>query len=59
LRIGDDVTAFYRWRPQYGGMNVNDAKQLRELEKAASDTKNEISLEMRLTRISDMMSEWN
>jgi putative transposase len=44
LANGDDVAAvcrvfevsessFYRWRAQYGGMNVNDAKRLRELEK--------------------------
>jgi putative transposase len=27
-----DVT-FYRWRQQYGGMNVADAQRLKELEK--------------------------
>lgn len=25
--------SYYRWRKQYGGMNVNDAKRLKELEK--------------------------
>lgn len=24
---------YYRWRKQYGGMNITDAKRLRELEK--------------------------
>jgi transposase-like protein len=44
LAHGDDVAAvcralaisessYYRWRERYGGMNVDDAKRLRELEK--------------------------
>jgi transposase-like protein len=44
LANGDDVagacraleiseSSYYRWRERYGGMNVDDAKRLKELEK--------------------------
>lgn len=32
-QIGVSEQAYYRWRKEYGGMNVRDAKRLRELEK--------------------------
>ncbi len=31
-RMGITETTFYRWRQKYGGMEVNEAKRLRELE---------------------------
>lgn len=30
---------FYKWRKQYGGMEVSEAKRLRELEKENADLK--------------------
>ena len=32
-QIGVTEQTYYRWRKQYGGMNVTDAKNLKELEK--------------------------
>jgi putative transposase len=31
-RLGVAETTFYRWRQKYGGMEVSEAKRLRELE---------------------------
>ena len=31
--IGVSANTYYKWRKQYGGMNVSDAKRLKELEK--------------------------
>ena len=31
-RLGVTETTFYRWRQKYGGLEVNEAKRLRELE---------------------------
>ena len=31
-RIGVSEQSFYRWRRKYGGMDVSEAKRLRELE---------------------------
>ena len=31
-RMGITETTFYRWRQKYGGLEVNGAKRLRELE---------------------------
>jgi putative transposase len=31
-RMGITETTFYRWRQKYGGLEVNEAKRLRELE---------------------------
>lgn len=31
-RMGVTETTFYRWRQKYGGLEVNEAKRLRELE---------------------------
>ena len=31
-RVGVTEQSFYRWRSKYGGMNVSEAKRLRELE---------------------------
>jgi putative transposase len=31
-RLGITETTFYRWRQKYGGLEVNEAKRLRELE---------------------------
>ena len=32
-KAGISVQTFYRWRKQYGGMHVNQAKKLKALEK--------------------------
>lgn len=31
-RLGVTETTFYRWRQKFGGLEVNEAKRLRELE---------------------------
>ncbi len=31
-RLGVAVTTFFRWKSKYGGMDVSDAKRLRQLE---------------------------
>ena len=31
-RMGITETTFYRWRQKYGGLEVNEARRLRELE---------------------------
>lgn len=31
-KLGVTRTTFYRWKQQYGGMGVNEAKRLKELE---------------------------
>jgi putative transposase len=31
--LGVSESTYYRWRERYGGMNVDDAKRLKELEK--------------------------
>lgn len=31
-RVGISETTFYNWRSRYGGLEVNEAKRLRELE---------------------------
>ena len=33
-RLGVTEQSFYRWRRKYGGLEVNEAKRLRELETA-------------------------
>ena len=37
--IGVTVQTYYRWRKEYGGMKVDQAKRLRELEKENSRLK--------------------
>ncbi len=37
--IGVTEQTYYRWRKEYGGMQVNQAKRLRELEKENSRLK--------------------
>jgi len=32
--LGVSGSTYYRWRERYAGMNVDDAKRLKELEKA-------------------------
>ena len=32
--LGVWESTYYRWRKRYGGMNVDDAKRLKEVEKA-------------------------
>jgi len=32
-QIGVTEQAYYRWRKQYGGVSISDAKRLKELEK--------------------------
>ncbi len=36
-QIGVTEQTYYRWRKQYGGMTVTDAKKLKELEKKMPD----------------------
>jgi putative transposase len=31
-RVGITVTTFYRWKAKFGGMEVSDARRLRQLE---------------------------
>ena len=31
-RLGVTITTFYRWKAKFGGMDVSDAKRLRQLE---------------------------
>ena len=49
---------FYRWRRKYGGMEVSEAKKLRELERENSERKTmvaELSLDNR--RLKDLNSK--
>lgn len=44
---------FYRWRSKYGGMEVSEAKRLKELEKENTDLKKlvgELSLDNRMLK---------
>ncbi len=44
---------FYRWRRKYGGMDVSEAKKLRELERENSELKKmvaELSLDNRMLK---------
>ena len=44
---------FYRWRNKYGGMDVSEAKKLRELERENSELKKmvaELSLDIRMLK---------
>jgi transposase-like protein len=38
-RLGITVQTYYRWRKEYGGMRVEQAKRLKELEKENSRLK--------------------
>lgn len=38
-KIGITVQTFYRWRKEYGGMTLSQAKRLKELEKQNSQLK--------------------
>ena len=44
---------FYRWRRKYGGMDVSEAKKLRELERENAELKRmvaELSLDIRMLK---------
>jgi hypothetical protein len=41
--IGVTVNTYYRWRKEYGGMQVNQAKRLKELEKENSRLKRAVA----------------
>lgn len=46
-------TTFYRWRSKFGGMDVSDAKRLKELERENSELKKmvaELSLDNRMLK---------
>jgi len=46
-------TTFYRWRTKYGGMEVSDAKGLRDLERENAELKKmvaELSLDNRMLK---------
>jgi hypothetical protein len=57
-RLGDSLLirfphGFYRWRRKYGGMEVSEAKKLRELERENSELKRmvaEQALDIRLLK---------
>ncbi len=38
-KLGVTATTFYRWKSKYGGMDVSDAKRLRQLEDENSKLK--------------------
>ena len=38
-KMGVTATTFYRWKAKYGGMDVSDAKRLRQLEDENSKLK--------------------
>jgi putative transposase len=45
--------AFYRWRNKFGGMEVSEAKKLRELERESTELKKRIaklSLDVRMLK---------
>ena len=47
------VQTFYRWRRKYGGMEVSEAKKLRDLEKENTELKKmvaELSLDNRMLK---------
>jgi putative transposase len=51
----DNITeqTFYRWRRKYGGMEVSEAKKLRDMEKENSELKKmvaELSLDNRMLK---------
>ncbi len=41
--IGVTVNTYYRWRKEYGGMRVNQAKRLKELERENSRLKRAVA----------------
>lgn len=41
--IGMTENAYYRWRKEYGGMGVNQAKRLKELERENSRLKRAVA----------------
>jgi len=41
--IGVTANTYYRWRKEYGGMGVNQAKRLKELEKENSRLKRAVA----------------
>jgi len=41
--MGVTVNTYYRWRKEYGGMQVNQAKRLKELEKENSRLKRAVA----------------
>lgn len=41
--IGVSEVTYYRWRKEYGGMKVNEAKRLNDLEKENARLRNAVS----------------
>jgi len=41
--IGVTVNTYYRWRKEYGGMQINQAKRLKELERENSRLKRAVA----------------
>jgi transposase-like protein len=41
--MGVTVNTYYRWRKEYGGMRVNQAKRLKELERENSRLKRAVA----------------
>jgi len=42
--IGITANTYYRWRKEYGGMQINQAKRLKELEKENSRLKRAVAV---------------
>jgi putative transposase len=42
-KLGISAQSFYRWRKEYGGLKVNQAKRLKELEKENSRLRHAVS----------------
>ena len=49
--LGITEQTYYRWRKEYGGMKINQAKRLRELEKENSRLKKLVAGERIRTKI--------
>ena len=53
MGFADRAPTFYRWRTKFGGMEVSDAKRLRELEHENAQLKKmaaELSLDNRMLK---------
>ena len=52
---------FYRWRNKFGGMDVSEAKKLRELERENTELKkriSELSLDVRMPKDLNSKQGW-
>jgi hypothetical protein len=42
-RIGDTEQSYYRWRKEYGGLNMDQARRMKELEKENARSRRAVS----------------